>query len=137
MHPFTVSPEKEDELRRRMQQLGVREEDLEESFVRSGGHGGQNVNKVATCVMLRHLPSGIQVKCQTTRRQGRNRFLARHLLCDKLEARRKERAALARAEQERARRRTRKRSRAAKEKMLEGKSRRSRTKALRRRVNPD
>ena len=60
-----------------MAALGVRESDLEESFVRSGGRGGQNVNKLATCVMLLHRPTGIQVKCQSTRQQGLNRFLAR------------------------------------------------------------
>ena len=59
--------------------------DIEESFVRSGGHGGQNVNKTATCVMLVHRPTGLQVKCQTTRHQGLNRFIARRLLLDKIE----------------------------------------------------
>lgn len=63
----------------RMHRLGIREEDLDETFVRSGGHGGQNVNKIATCVMLVHRPTGIAVKCQETRYQGRNRELARIL----------------------------------------------------------
>src|SRR5438552_10299820 len=94
---FPVSPEKEDQLARRMAALGVREEDIEETFVRSGGHGGQNVNKTATCVMLVHRPTGLQVKCQTTRHQGQNRLLARRLLLDKLEVRRKERMAAERA----------------------------------------
>ena len=58
-------------------------------FVRSGGHGGQNVNKTSTCVMLLHRPSGLQVKCQATRQQGLNRFLARRLLLDKIEERQK------------------------------------------------
>src|SRR5256885_223138 len=102
MSSFPVSPEKEDQLGRRMAALGVRESDLEETFVRSGGHGGQNVNKTATCVMLLHRPTGLQVKCQTTRQQGLNRFLARRLLLDKIEGLKKgfvaaERAKIGRA----------------------------------------
>ena len=105
-----------------MTALGVRESDLEETFVRSGGHGGQNVNKTATCVMLRHIPSGLQVKCQTTRHQGINRFLARRLLLDKLEALRKGWAQAERARIERIRRQKRRRSRRAKQRMLADKA---------------
>ena len=86
MSAFPVSPEKEAQLTQRMAALGVREADLEETFVRSGGHGGQNVNKTSTCVMLLHRPTGLQVKCQATRQQGLNRFIARRLLLDKIEA---------------------------------------------------
>ena len=75
MSTFEVSTDKQTQLAQRMASLGVRETDIQESFVRSGGHGGQNVNKVATCVMLLHRPSGVQVKCQETRQQGLNRFL--------------------------------------------------------------
>src|ERR1051325_11411451 len=89
MSSFPVSPEKSVQLVQRMAALGVREVDIDESFVRSSGHGGQNVNKVSTCVVLLHRPTGLQVKCQETRQQGLNRFLARRLLLDKIEARQK------------------------------------------------
>jgi len=69
----------------RFARLGIREEDLEESFVQSGGKGGQNVNKVATCVVLVHRPSGMAVKCQRERTQGANRLIARAMLADKIE----------------------------------------------------
>ena len=85
MSTFPVSLEKAGQLAQRMAALGVCEAEIEESFVRSGGHGGQNVNKVATCVMLLHQPTGVQVKCQETRQQGLNRFIARRLLLDKIE----------------------------------------------------
>jgi protein subunit release factor B len=115
-----------------MAALGVREDDLEETFTRSGGHGGQNVNKTSTCVLLRHRASGLQVKCQTTRQQGMNRFLARQSLLDKLEALRRDRAAAERALREKVRRQMRPRSRGAKERMLADKARRSEKKARRR-----
>ena len=122
MSPFPVSPEKESQLMARMSALKVNEADLEETFVRSGGHGGQNVNKSATCVMLLHRPSGLRVKCQTTRQQGLNRFIARRLLLDKIE---KMQTGVVAAEKERVekiRRQKRRRSRRAKERMLADKA---------------
>jgi len=127
-----VSAEKLRAVADRLRRLGVREEDLDESFVRSGGAGGQNVNKVATCVVLRHRPTGLTVKCQRDRSQAMNRFLARRLLADKLEARAKGAADAAARERARIRRRKRKRSKRAQEKRLAAKHARAETKALRR-----
>src|SRR6476660_9657548 len=132
MSAFPVSPAKETQLAERMASLGVKEADIEESFVRSGGHGGQNVNKTATCVMLVHRPTGLQVKCQATRQQGLNRFLARRLLLDKIEAKQKGFVAEERARIEKIRRQKRKRSRRARDKMLADKTHHSAKKQSRR-----
>jgi len=134
---FPVSPEKEAQLGQRMAALGVREADIEETFVRSGGHGGQNVNKTATCVMLLHGPTRLQVKCQTTRSQGLNRYLARRLLLDKIEALKKGYVDAERARVEKIRRQKRRRSRRATQRMLDNKSRHREKKQSRRPVGLD
>ncbi len=85
MPVFAVSPEKNRWLREKMDSLGIREEDLEESFVRSSGKGGQHVNKTSTCVQIRHRPTGIEVKCMAERSQSVNRFLARRELVERIE----------------------------------------------------
>ena len=132
MCAFPVTLEKEQQMAQRMAALGVRESDLEETFVKSGGHGGQNVNKLATCVMLVHRPTGLQVKCQATRQQGLNRFLARRLLLDKIEEKQTGQIAAQRARIEKIRRQKRKRSRRAKARMLADKSHHADKKAARR-----
>ena len=132
MNSFPVGSDKEAQLAERMAALGVHESDIEETFVRSGGHGGQNVNKTSTCVMLLHRPSGLQVKCQSTRQQGLNRFFARRLLLDKIEALKTGHVATERAKMEKIRRQKRRRSRRAKQRMLADKSHHATKKAFRR-----
>jgi protein subunit release factor B len=137
MSQFPVSLEKEDQLARRMAALGVREADIQETFVRSGGHGGQNVNKTATCVMLLHVRTRLQVKCQTTRQQGLNRFIARRLLLDKIEALQKGYVEAKRDAFEKIRRQKRRRSRRSKQRMLADKSHQAGKKETRRRIDPE
>ena len=115
---FSVSPSKEDELKEKMEALNIREEDLMESFIRSGGKGGQHVNKVSTCVYLKHVPTGIEVKCQAERSQALNRYRARLLLIKKIDQMVKGRESEERQRIEKIRRQKRKRSKRAKEKML-------------------
>ena len=131
MGSFGVTPDKEEALRERLERLGVREQDLVEKFVRSGGHGGQNVNKVATCVYLKHLPTGLEVKCQQERSQALNRFLARRILADKVERLIEGRRAEEEQRIAKIRRQKRKRSKRAKEKMLADKRRQSEKKQSR------
>lgn len=126
-----VSAEKIKEIEQRMQALGVSEADFEESFIRSSGPGGQKVNKSSSCVYLVHIPTGLSVKCQRERSQSLNRFLARRLLLDKIEARQKGFIAAEKETIEKIRRQKRKRSKRAKEKILQDKHKRSETKLLR------
>lgn len=122
----------EDEvLQKRMLKLGIHEEDLQESFVRGSGAGGQKINKTSSTVVLKHEPSGLEVRCQKERSQSLNRLQARRELCDKLEqqrlAARLERQALV----EKNRRRNRPRPRGVKERILQSKHRRSEVKRQR------
>lgn len=129
-----ISPQKKTELESAMERLGIRESDLEERFIRSGGPGGQNVNKVATCVVLKHVPSGITVKCQKDRTQAMNRFYARRILVQKMDS-----MILGRQSEEARRiakikRQKRRRSKRAKDKILQAKFKQGEKKKLRRRV---
>jgi protein subunit release factor B len=122
-------------LAQRLASLGIREEDLEETFVTSGGKGGQNVNKVATCVVLVHRPSGTFVKCQRERTQGANRLIARAMLADKIEEARLGRQSARQQEAEKVRRQKRRRSRRSKQRMLNEKRANAAKKAGRGRVH--
>ena len=134
---YPVTNKKGGSLLLRMSRLGIKEQDIVEKFVRSSGRGGQKVNKTSTCVYLKHVPTGVEVKMQRERSQALNRFLARRLLADKIE-----RIILGRKsaeEQKRAkiRRQKRRRSKRAKEKMLDDKKKHSLKKGLRTRLTED
>ena len=104
-----------------MAALEVREEDLEERFVLGSGSGGQKINKTASCVQLRHGPTGIEVRCQKDRSQAANRYFARRELCDQVEERVRGEKSKRQQEREKIRRQKRRRSRRAKARMLEEK----------------
>ena len=113
-----------------MSRLGVREEDIEEKFTPAQGPGGQNVNKVSTCVRLRHIPTGIEVKYQRERSQAQNRFFARRVLLEKIESFILGKLSAQRKRIEKIRRQKRKRSHHSKLKMLQAKRRQSEKKAF-------
>lgn len=120
MSPY-IRPEKEYALKHRMESLGIFEKDIIEKFIRSSGKGGQNLNKSSTCVYLKHIPTGIEVKCMQERSQSINRFLARRILADKIEEIIKGRESKRKKDFEKIRRQKQKRSKRAKEKILRDK----------------
>lgn len=137
MDRVAISEYKQRQLRERMLRLNVREEDLEEQFVRGSGKGGQKINKTSSCVLLQHRPSGLLIKCGKERSQAMNRFFARRELCDRLEER--DRTLQSEREQlrEKIRRRKRTRSRRQKARMLEAKAHQGAKKETRRTVSWD
>jgi len=134
MTMFSVSEAKVSALKEKMAALNISEADIEESFIRSGGKGGQNVNKTSTCVYLRHIPTGLEVKCQKERSQALNRYQARIILVKKIEQLIKGKESEEQQRIEKIRRQKRKRSKRAKEKMLAEKRMASEKKRLRSRV---
>ncbi|NNC89321.1 MAG: peptide chain release factor-like protein [Akkermansiaceae bacterium] len=127
-----VGPEKREAMQRRMAALGIREEDLLEKFIRGAGSGGQKINKTSSCVYLKHLPTGVEVKCQAERSRAMNRFIARRELCEQLEeAQLGEKSARQQAI-EKIRRQKRRRSRRQRQRDVEKKRRHGEKKAQRR-----
>ena len=137
MISFAVSETKNRWLQEKMKSLGIREEDLEERFIRSSGAGGQKVNKTSSCVYLVHLPTGLNVKCQQERSQALNRFLARRLILDRIERLQTGLVSAEKMRVEKIKRQKRRRSRKAKEKILETKHLQSEKKTLRTRISPE
>jgi protein subunit release factor B len=127
----------QDALEKRMTKLGIREDDLEEDFVRGSGPGGQKINKTSSTVVLRHVPTGLEVRCQKERSQVMNRHWARVELCDRLETALKDARMAVQNEREKVRRQNRPRPRGVKRKMLQGKRERGEVKRNRGRVRED
>ena len=128
---MTVSSDKRKALDDKLIRLGVQKKDIIEKFIRAGGPGGQKVNKTSSCVYLKHIPTGIEVKMSRERSQALNRFLAWRLLTEKIEERIYRIKSEKRKRIEKIRRQKRKRSKRAKEKILREKKIRSMKKKLR------
>src|SRR3989338_1422325 len=137
MNSFPVSLTKEEALQKRMEKLGLDESDLEESFTHGSGAGGQKINKTSVVVLLKHIPTGLQVRCQQSRSQALNRFLARRLFVEKLEEKILGEKSRKQQEIEKIRRQKRKRSKRAKEKMLANKKHRAGKKEWRKKPGMD
>lgn len=131
MSLFPVNPDKESQLLRRMEKLGIVEADFEEKFIRGGGPGGQKTNKTSSTVCLRHTPTGLEVKCARERSQSMNRFLARRELCDKVAEKLHGEKSKKQQEREKIRRQKRRRSRRQTDIMVDAKKKHGAKKALR------
>lgn len=127
-----ITPDKVTALEQRMANLGIGENDLLEKFVRGSGAGGQKINKTSNCVFLKHLPTGVCIKCQIDRSREMNRFLARRELCDQLDAIREGRAVAKTQAIEKMRRQNRPRSKNSKNRSVADKRTLSQKKSLRR-----
>ncbi|NQT30596.1 MAG: peptide chain release factor-like protein [Candidatus Saganbacteria bacterium] len=128
---FSTNPQKQKHLEQQLERLGIKDKEVIEKFIRSSGPGGQKVNKSSTCVYLKHIPTGIEVKMAKNRSQALNRFLAWRLLARKIEERKLGEKSEEKKRIEKIRRQKRKRSKRSKEKMLRQKKLRSHKKQLR------
>ena len=132
-----VTGETLEKLQKRMDALGILDQDLDEHFIRGSGSGGQKINKTSSCVQLIHKPSGIEIRCQKTRSQADNRYWARRDLCERIEEKVLGEKSAKRQAEEKIRRQKRRRSRRAKAKMLDEKTKQGSKKKLRGRVRPE
>lgn len=137
MSEAPISKGKRDELKARMIRLGIDEKDIVEKFIHGSGPGGQKINKTASAVYLKHIPTGIEIKCQRSRLRESNRFFARRELCERIEGKTICEESKKQMEIFKKRKQKARRSRKAKEKMLENKHKQSLKKKLRSRVDND
>ena len=125
------SKDKYEELEQRMKKLGIKNDDLIEKFILGSGKGGQKINKTSSCVYLKHIPTGIEIKCQEDRSRAMNRFFARRELCNRIEEKMENKKSERQQEREKIRRQKRRRTRRGQEKILENKKQLSEKKSLR------
>ena len=137
MNAVALRPETIQRIQSRMALAKLADADIEETFVRGSGSGGQKINKTSSCVQLKHLPTGTIIRCQETRSREANRWLAREMLAERLLQARESELSARRQEEEKIRRQKRRRSRRQKARMLADKKHQSDKKALRRSVSPD
>ncbi len=124
--------EKWDQLIERMKRLGIHPDDILEKFIRGSGNGGQKINTSSNCVYLKHLPTGIEVRCQADRSREMNRFTARKELCARYQEMTQRLSAKEQQAREKIRRQKRRRSRRSRNRMLDDKARQAKKKQLRR-----
>lgn len=132
-----ITKEKSEELQEWMRRLGIEENDIIEKFILGSGRGGQKINKTSSCVYLKHLPSGIEIKCQQGRSRELNRYYARKELCQRLQEKEQHTKSQRQQLREKIRRQKRRRSRRSKEKMLADKKQHAQKKRLRQEFSQD
>lgn len=134
MIDFGITLSKQKELENKFKKLNIKESDIVEKFIHSSGKGGQNINKVSTCVYLKYVPLNIEIKCQKHRKQLLNRYVSRKMLAEEIENRLLGEKSKKQKEIEKIRRQKRKRNKRAKEKILEAKKLNSEKKENRKKV---